>query len=47
MIKFYLIQFINYPLRWFGYSYQRMAELNYETFEVIYHPWKLEKLKQK
>lgn len=47
MIKFYLIQLINRPLRWFGYSYQRMAELDYETFEVIYHPWKLEKLKQK
>ena len=46
MIKFYLIQLINRPLRLFGYSYQRMAEINYETFEIIYHPWKLEKLKK-
>jgi hypothetical protein len=46
MIKFYLIQLINRPLRWFGYSYQRMAEYNPETFEIIYHPLKLEKLKQ-
>ena len=47
MIKFYLIQLINRPLRWFGYRYQRMVEIDYETFEMIYHPWKLEKLKQK
>jgi hypothetical protein len=46
MIKFYLIQLINRPLRLFGYSFQRAAEINMETWEVIYHPWKLEKLKK-
>jgi hypothetical protein len=49
MIKFYLIHinanFIH--LNGLGIDIQRMVEIDYETFEVIYHPWKLEKLKQK
>ena len=46
MIKFYLIQMVNFILKIFGYSYQRMAQFDPETFEIIYHPWKLEKLKR-
>lgn len=46
MIKFYLIQMVNFILKIFGYSYQRMAQFDPESFEVIYHPWKLEKLKK-
>jgi hypothetical protein len=46
MIKFYLIQLINRPLSWFGYSYQRMAEFDSETLDIIFHPWKLKKLKK-
>jgi hypothetical protein len=47
MIKWKLIQFVNPILRIFGYSYQRMAQYDTETFEIIYHPWELKKLKQK
>jgi hypothetical protein len=46
MIKFYLIQLVNRPLSWFGYSYQRMAEFGPETLDITFHPWKLEKLKK-
>ena len=46
MIKFRLIQFINIFLWVFRFAIQREAEVNLETFEVIYHPWKLKKLKK-
>ena len=46
MVKYRLAQFVNPILRIFGYSYQRMAQYDPETFEIIYHPWKLEKLKR-
>jgi len=46
MIKYRLIQVLNIMLEIFGYGYQRMAQFDPETFEVIYHPWKLEKLKR-
>ena len=47
MIKYRIVQFINPILRIFGCGYQRMAQYDTETFEVIYHPWELKKLKQK
>ena len=46
MIKWRLIQFINPILRIFGYNFQRMGEFDPETFEIIYHPWELKKLKK-
>ena len=46
MIKYRLAQIANPILRIFGYSFQRMAQFDPETFEIIYHPWKLEKLKK-
>ena len=46
MIKYRLAQIVNPILRIFGYSFQRMAQFDPETFEIIYHPWKLEKLKK-
>lgn len=46
MIKWRLIQIINPILRIFGYSIQRMAQYDTETFEVIYYPWELKKLKK-
>lgn len=46
MIQFYLIQMINSILKWFGYGFQRAAEVNTETWEIVYHPWKLVKLKK-
>jgi hypothetical protein len=46
MIRFYLIIFANFILKWFGYSFQRATEVNTETWEVTYHPWKLKKLKK-
>ena len=47
MIKYRIVQFINPILRIFGYGFQRMAQFDPETFEIIYHPWELKKLKQK
>jgi len=47
MVKYKLAQFVNSILKIFGYGFQRMAQYDIETFEIIYHPWKLEKLKQK
>lgn len=47
MIKYRIVQFINPILRIFGYGYQRMAQYDTETFEIIYHPWELKELKQK
>lgn len=46
MIKYRLAQFVNPILRIFGYSFQRMGQFDSETFEIIYHPWKLKKLKR-
>ena len=46
MITYYLVKFINVILWVFGCAIQREAEANLETFEVIYHPWKLKKLKK-
>jgi hypothetical protein len=46
MIKYRLAQIVNPILRIFGYNFQRMAQFDPETFEIIYHPWKLEKLKK-
>jgi len=45
MIKYRLAQFVNPILRIFGYSFQRMAQFT-DDFEIIYHPWKLEKIKK-
>ena len=47
MIKYRLVQIVNPILKIFGYNFQRMAQYDTETFEIIYYPWKLEKLKQK
>ena len=47
MIRFYLITFTNFILKWFGYSFQRAAEVNMETWEITYHPYKLKKTKNK
>jgi hypothetical protein len=47
MVKYKLAQFVNPILRIFGYGFQRMAQYDTETFEIIYHPWGLKKLKQK
>ena len=46
MIKYRLVQIINPILRIFGYGIQRMAQYDTETFEIIYHPWELKKLKK-
>jgi hypothetical protein len=46
MIKWRLIQIVNPILRIFGYEIMRMGQYDPETWEVIYHPWKLEKLKK-
>jgi len=47
MLKYRLIQIINPILRIFGYEYQKSGYFDTETFEVIYTPWELKKLKQK
>ena len=47
MLKYRLIQIINPILRIFGYGYQKSGYFDTETFEVIYTPWELKKLKQK
>lgn len=47
MVKYRLAQFVNPILRIFGYEIQRMAQYDPETFEIIYYPWELKKLKQK
>jgi hypothetical protein len=47
MVKYRIVQFINPILRVFGYEIQRMAQYDTETFEIIYYPWELKKLKQK
>ena len=45
MIKYRLVQIVNPILRIFGYGIQRMGQFDTETFEVIYTPWELKKLK--
>jgi hypothetical protein len=46
MLKYRLIQIINPILRIFGYEYQKSGYFDTETFEVIYTPWELKKLKK-
>ncbi len=46
MIKYRLAQFVNPILRIFGCEFQRMVQYDPETWEAVYHPWKLEKLKK-
>jgi hypothetical protein len=46
MIKYRLAQIVNPILKIFGYSFQRMAQFDSETFEIVFHPWQLKKLKK-
>ena len=46
MLKYRLVQIVNPILRIFGHEIQKSGYFDTETFEVIYTPWELKKLKQ-